>query len=313
MDEIKTLFNLDTNNISANPHNPRMIFDPVELDELKQSIEKVGILVPVTVYKNKKSFPDTEYILLDGERRWRCAKMVGLKTIPANIIEEPADLVQNILYMFNIHYYRQEWPLFPTALKLQVIMKELNINSDNVLSKSTGLTKTTIRRCKILLWYPEKYRDILTVKGGKISTDFFIELYPVAYRLSFEPEFDFPEGTEKFVDTMIDKFSNTQVISDVKEFREIRKSLAYHEKANTFNEFKNQIVKFVDDKNTSLEIFASPEIENEKTRINLLKYIGYINTNMTENNLESYSDYYFVEQLRLLKKTVDLALEKLEV
>jgi len=34
---------------------------------------------------------------------------------------------------------------------------------------------------------------------------------------------------------------------------------------------------------------------------------------MTENNLESYSDYYFVEQLRMLKKTVDLALEKLEV
>lgn len=313
MDEIKTLFNLETNNISANPNNPRMIFDPVELDELKQSIEKVGILVPVTVYKNKKNFPDTEFILLDGERRWRCAKMVGLNTIPANIIEEPADLVQNILYMFNIHYYRQEWPLFPTALKLQVIMNKLNINSDNVLAKSTGLTKTTIRRCKILLWYPEKYRDILTVKGGKISTDFFIELYPIAYRLSFEPEFDFPNGTEKFVDTMIDKFLNTQVVNDVKDFREIRKSLAYHEKSDTFNEFKNQIVKFIDDKNTSLEIFVSPEIENEKTRINLLKNIGYINTNMTENNLESYSDYYFVEQIKLLKKTVDLALEKLEI
>lgn len=313
MEEIKTLFNLDINNISANPHNPRMIFDPVELDELKQSIEKVGILVPVTVYKNKKSFPDTEYIILDGERRWRCAKMIGLKSIPANIIEEPDDLVQNILYMFNIHYYRQEWPLFPTALKLQVIMKELNITSEGALSKSTGLTVTTIRRCKILLWYPEKYRDILTVKGGKISTDFFIELYPIAYRLSFETEYDFPHGTERFVDTMIDKFTNTQVISDVKEFREIRKSLAYHEKANTFTAFKSQLEKFLSEKSTSLDVFASPDIENEKTRANLLKYIGYINTNLVEKNLEGLSDSYFVEQLKALKKTTDFALDRLEV
>ena len=47
MEEIKTLFNLDINNISANPHNPRMVFDPVELDDLKQSIEKIVKLMKI--------------------------------------------------------------------------------------------------------------------------------------------------------------------------------------------------------------------------------------------------------------------------
>ncbi|MFN6084313.1 MAG: ParB/RepB/Spo0J family partition protein, partial [Fluviicola sp.] len=96
--ETRTLFNVKVSDISANPFNPRLIFDPDDLNELKKSISKVGILVPVTVYRNKKNFPKTPYILLDGERRWRCSQELGIDEIPANIIDEPSDDTQNILY-----------------------------------------------------------------------------------------------------------------------------------------------------------------------------------------------------------------------
>jgi len=114
--ENKTLREIKVSEIAPNPYNPRLVFGPSELNELKNSISKVGILVPLTVYQNTKDLPKENYIILDGERRWRCATEIGLETIPANVIDEPKDITQNILFMFNIHHFRKEWALFPTAL-----------------------------------------------------------------------------------------------------------------------------------------------------------------------------------------------------
>ena len=132
-----TLLKISPEEISPNPHNPRLIFGPDDLNELKKSIGKVGILVPLTVYKNQRKFPKTAYILLDGERRWRCAQELGLETVPANIIDEPSDVTQNILFMFNIHHYRKEWSLFPTALKLKVLIEKLGTDSEATLFNFT--------------------------------------------------------------------------------------------------------------------------------------------------------------------------------
>lgn len=310
--ERKTLFEISVNDISPNPHNPRLIFDAYELLDLKKSIEKVGILVPLTVYENTKKFPPTKYILLDGERRWRCAKEIGLDKVPANIIDEPKDVTQNILFMFNIHHFRKEWPLFPTALKLEVLIKQLQTDSESVISEFTGLTRSTIRRCLKLLWYPAQYRDILMSKGGKISTDFFIELYPVAHRLSQEEKYNYPDGLTVFVNGMINKFQKGDILTDVKEFREIRKSMAYYEKANSFEDFNAKINRFISEPNTGIDIFASPDIENDKLRVNILKYLGYLNANLKETNPELLSDLYVVEQLKNLKNILDELIEKID-
>lgn len=49
------------------------------------------------MYRNSKNFPKTPYILLDGESRWRCAKELNFKSIPANVIEEPTDCALIVL------------------------------------------------------------------------------------------------------------------------------------------------------------------------------------------------------------------------
>src|SRR5437868_14111465 len=87
------------NSLYANPHNPRMLFDKLPLTTLRDSISRVGILVPLTVYRESKT---KRHIILDGQRRWMCAKELDLKTVPVNEVEEPT-LVQNILTMFQIH------------------------------------------------------------------------------------------------------------------------------------------------------------------------------------------------------------------
>ena len=150
----RTLQVIPINNISANPFNPRLIFDQEDLDELKKSIAKVGILVPLTVFRNTKNFPKTDYILLDGERRWRCARELQMDNVPANVIDEPSDDTQNILFMFNIHHYRREWELFPTALKLESLIEKLGTDQESQLASFTGVSRSTIRRCKTLLKEP---------------------------------------------------------------------------------------------------------------------------------------------------------------
>lgn len=306
-----TLLKISPEEISPNPHNPRLVFDVNDLDDLKKSIDKVGILVPLTVYKNKKKFPKTKYILLDGERRWRCAQELGIKVVPVNMIDEPADVTQNIIYMFNIHHYRREWALFPTALKLEVLIKKLDTDSETILSKFTGVSRSMIRRCKVLLWYPNKYRDVLLQKGGKISTDFFIELHPLAYRLSQEVEYRYTDGIMRFIDGCKEKLLS-DVVSDVKEFREMRKCMGYYENIDNFKEFKKKVAKFIKQKDSSLDMFVIPDIEDDKKRKNILKYISYLNENLSSVNKNIISDFYFLEQLENLRNTLDKTIDKID-
>src|SRR5205085_8800123 len=166
-----------TSSLKANPHNPRLLFDRKPLDTLKESIQKVGILVPITVYR---ATGEDQYTILDGQRRWICAQELGLSEVPINEVAEP-DVAQNIVTMFQIHKLRKDWELMPTALKLEVLMRELNERRDKVLADLTGLNVAVVVRCKKLLTYPNKYRNMMLVANPKdrIKADFFIELYPI--------------------------------------------------------------------------------------------------------------------------------------
>src|SRR5437016_12245351 len=144
-----------TDRLQPNPHNPRMLFDKQPMATLRESIKKVGILVPLTVYKGKSQ---EKYTILDGQRRWMCAKDLGLKSVPANRVAEP-DIVQNIVTMFQIHKLREDWEVMPTALKLEVLMDKLEEQSERKLADLTGLDPAVVARCKKLLSYTTKYQD----------------------------------------------------------------------------------------------------------------------------------------------------------
>src|SRR5438067_1766620 len=94
-----------TNSLQPNPHNPRRLFDEAPLKTLEESIRKVGILVPLTVYRAKGS---QKFTILDGQRRWICAQRAKLATVPINEVAEPS-VVSNITTMFQIHKLRKDW------------------------------------------------------------------------------------------------------------------------------------------------------------------------------------------------------------
>jgi ParB family transcriptional regulator, chromosome partitioning protein len=167
--------------IKPNPDNPRLTFRQGELDELQESIRLYGVQVPIAVYRDGPN-----YVLIDGERRWRCASKLNQKTIPALVQEKPSPL-QNLLLMFNIHSLREEWDLLTIALKLPQVIKLLQQEKDRQpteaeISNATGLTRSIIRRSKLLMDLPSYYKDKLLdeLKRPKakqqLSEDFFIEM-----------------------------------------------------------------------------------------------------------------------------------------
>ncbi len=240
--------------IRRNPHNPRALFDPEPLNVLRDSIKEVGILVPLLVYESIKT---KDYVILDGERRWRCAKELGLPDVPANVIEEPSTL-NNILRMFNIHNVREPWELMPTALKLEVIIRETNTDSELKLSKITSLPRGTVRRCKTLLSFDKFYQDMMLVSdpGDRIKPDLFIEMHPVLSLIEEEfPEIsgDFPRNA--LIDIFIKKYSQKKIVS-VTDFRKIRSAIRNIGKGLTRDFVKNALLQFLKDNKADLSNFV---------------------------------------------------------
>lgn len=157
--------------IRANEDNPRLFFDNETIERLAESIRIEGILVPITVYEQKTG--ETTHVLLDGERRWRAAKLINLATIPAWVVPKPSG-VQNAVRMFNIHMLREEWSEIAVATALENLIEELGTDSPEELHRITGLSRDRIRNIKIVLAFPKSERQ--RVMNGELSFNYLVEL-----------------------------------------------------------------------------------------------------------------------------------------
>ncbi len=217
------LVHLATSDIIPSRNNPRRLFDAPEMVALKKNISEHGVLVPITVYRPKGQ---KKYSILDGERRYKCCvelEKEGRKlTIPANIVAPP-DKAAGLLYMFNIHNFREDWELMPTALALKSVMEALGTTGTDDLVKLTGLSERQIERCKTLLGFPKKYQYMsLDLDPQKrIPANFWIELKPVLNVAEAElPEVEEKLGRDGIIDALLAKY-RAKKIKSVIHFRRI--------------------------------------------------------------------------------------------
>jgi ParB family chromosome partitioning protein len=233
---------IKTTLLHPNPHNPRMLFDRRPLDTLRESIAKVGVLVPLTVYFDSKR---DYHVILDGQRRWMCAKDLGLKEVPVNQVAEPT-LVQNIVTMFQIHKLREDWELMPTALKLEVLMGELKERNDRKLAELTSLDQAVVQRCKKLLDYPKRYQDMMLEPDPRkrVKADFFIELY-VVRNDRFVNAFDW-YSKDEFTKAMLERYQ-TKRLKAVTDFRLIKEHIRNARKAKKNREISRRLHEFAED------------------------------------------------------------------
>jgi len=99
MSESNIIFsNLDVDQIQPNPFQPREIFEKESIKELSDSIKQGDVIHPIIVRKK-----GTNFEIVAGERRWRAAKMAGLKKIPALIKDIPEERVLLESVTENLH------------------------------------------------------------------------------------------------------------------------------------------------------------------------------------------------------------------
>jgi ParB family transcriptional regulator, chromosome partitioning protein len=301
---IKTL---PTSKLHANPHNPRMLFDKVPLDTLRDSISNVGILVPLTVYLESKR---KRYVILDGQRRWMCAKEIGLKTVPVNLVSEPS-LVQNVVTMFQIHKLREDWELMPTALKIELLMKETGDKNNEHLAELTGLDEAVIVRCKKLISYDKSFQDMMLDPDPekRIKSDFFIELYPVIHDRDVTNFGWFSRS--KFIRQMLAKYlQEPRTVKAVTDFRLVKQHITNARRIRALDDFSNRLQRFAEVRETPLDHLEIEEANIHEEARSITRRLDSIYEVFKDLDVETY---YGEEDLwQSSRKLVELLERKLK-
>lgn len=127
---------ISLNKIKSNIDQPRKSFDNEKIAELAESIKNHGIIQPLILKENGGG-----YIIVAGERRWRAAKMVGLKEVPAIVMDLTEKQVLEISLIENIQ--RQDLNPIEEALAYKKLLSDFNLTQEE-LSKRIGKSRTAI-------------------------------------------------------------------------------------------------------------------------------------------------------------------------
>lgn len=135
---------ISINEIEPNKNQPRERFDEDGLVDLADSIKQHGIFQPIIVTKGENGF----YQIVAGERRWRAAKMAGLKTIPA-LVREYSDLeILEISLLENLQ--RENLNPIEEAKTYKRFMDEFHMKQDEVAEKVSKSRATVANSLRLL-------------------------------------------------------------------------------------------------------------------------------------------------------------------
>jgi len=145
--------------------------------------------------------------------------------------------------MFQIHKLRKDWELMPTALKLELLMRELGEKKEKRLAELTGLDEAVVVRCKKLLSYSKHYQDTMldADPDKRIKADFFIELYPVRNDREVKKFSWF--NKDKFTDDMLRKVEE-KGIKSVTDFRIVKQHINNAVKAKKILAISKRLQEF---------------------------------------------------------------------
>ncbi|MDZ7724539.1 MAG: ParB/RepB/Spo0J family partition protein [candidate division KSB1 bacterium] len=151
---------INVRDVSANPFQPREIFDSEKIDELANSIAEKGMVQPVTVrpYEGK-------YQLVAGERRLRAVQLLGLEELPAYVlnIDNDEDMME-LSIIENIH--RENLNPIDIANGYKRLIDECDLTQEQVARK-VGKDRATVTNFLRLLKLPKRIQK--SAQNGDIS------------------------------------------------------------------------------------------------------------------------------------------------
>jgi ParB family transcriptional regulator, chromosome partitioning protein len=144
---------IQINLIKANCDQPRKYFDKEKIEQLAESIKEHGIIQPLVLNKDG----DT-YIIIAGERRWRAAKLAGLKEVPAVLMDISNEEVLQVSLIENIQ--RQDLNPIEEALAYRKLIDEFKLTQE-ALSNKIGKSRAAIANSMRLLSLDKRVQEYL--------------------------------------------------------------------------------------------------------------------------------------------------------
>lgn len=146
--------------VEPNREQPRKTFDEDSLQELADSIKQFGLLQPILVQDKK-----TYYEIIAGERRWRAAKIAGLKEVPVIVRELSDQEIVEISLIENIQ--REDLNPIEEAQAYKRLLTEFNLKQDEVAER-VSKSRTAVTNSMRLLKLCDKVQKMIV--DGMIST-----------------------------------------------------------------------------------------------------------------------------------------------
>lgn len=151
----ESYFECSLNQISPNKHQPRMMFDQGELEELAESIAQNGVIQPLIVSRiSKKKFE-----LVAGERRLRASKIAGLKTVPV-VVKEGVDEDQLLEFALIENIQRTDLNALEEAEAYRKLIDHFGLTQAETAAK-VGKKRSTVANALRLLQLPEYIKEDL--------------------------------------------------------------------------------------------------------------------------------------------------------
>ncbi len=147
-------------NVEPGKHQPRRSFDEAGLKELADSIRSEGLLQPIVVRRM-----GDKYQLIAGERRWRACQLVGLKIIPARVVEA-SDQSSAVMAMIE-NLQRADLNPIEEALGYASLLRDFSLTQE-AIAERVGKARTTVANALRLLALEREVQGYLA--KGLLST-----------------------------------------------------------------------------------------------------------------------------------------------
>lgn len=144
---------MNINKVEPNREQPRKKFDEDALLELSESIKQFGVLQPLLVTER-----DDYYEIIAGERRWRAAKLAGVKEVPVIVKKLTEQEIMEISLIENIQ--REDLNPIEEAQAYKRLLTEFNLKQDEVAER-VSKSRTAVTNAMRLLKLNEKVQQML--------------------------------------------------------------------------------------------------------------------------------------------------------
>ena len=194
--EKKGVETLKITEVEPNREQPRKNFDEDALLELADSIKQYGVIQPLIVQKKAD-----HYEIIAGERRWRAAKMAGVKEIPVIIKDYTVQQVMEISLIENIQ--REDLNPIEEAMAYKNLMEEFHLKQDEIAEK-VSKSRTAVTNSMRLLKLDKRVQQMMIddmISAGHARTLITIEDPDAQYNIAtkiFDEKLSVRE-TEKLV------------------------------------------------------------------------------------------------------------------